>query len=675
MNRTKFTASQYFHKDFDDRLELTAELVSQDATTKESTFEITLRLYNQNLVLGNNESFQISTYVDGYLIRPIDSFFYTQPHTQGNSYAILDYKQVTFFHSAIHGTNPLVGIEVKVNFKGYSWEDPEGKEEKIQGTFEDGVSVYTLTEPPTITESPIVTYAPTFTDDKYYTIQISCDKYAIERYAELELQITATTGSPYSPWIFVVRDISDFPDYNVPNKSYTFEFTDDEIQILQEKFYNTNSFFTSVSLKTTFTDGTIEWDSVSDFIGRIIEQPPTITNATVKQANSTIVELTGDENVMVYGEGMAEFQYTPTVYKQADFRKMTIINGIQSVTDMPQGIIDDPTSGDFHITVTDTRGLEAKEVITKPIVPYFRPTIYQKVTNIHTGEVGSLVTLGIDGTFYNGSFGAVDNNIVLEIRYTEIDGTEMGNWVNVSSYLNITEHTFKATIEVGEFVYNVPYTFQCRITDKLHTVITDQYTTTIEPIFDWSNEDFNFNMPVNMFGNTVLRHNKDGGNTVLSGNEGHIYLRPAGTSDTTNETIFYANGDVNINGGMLYQGTPMDFVIEYGYTDSWYWRKWYSGRAECWGTEYKYDTAVTTAWGGLYRSDNIYPRSYPEELFILTPEYTSIELGSTSKGCWIIRHDSTGAHYEHPGPYAVVRPASATIDRLVINFHAIGRWK
>lgn len=54
-----------------------------------------------------------------------------------------------------------------------------------------------------------------------------------------------------------------------------------------------------------------------------------------------------------------------------------------------------------------------------------------------------------------------------------------------------------------------------------------------------------------------------------------------------------------------------DYIVEQGTTESdgitWTWRKWYSGRAECWGTTDEITTNCATAWGSSYvpaSSDN-----------------------------------------------------------------------
>jgi hypothetical protein len=675
VERQTFKNTQYIHKDFDDRLVVNVELISQDVTARTSTVEITAYLYNDNLNFGQDKTFQVKTYVDAVRERT-DSFDYDGTRQR---YAIIDHQQLDIWHmDSIAAVQAAIYVEV--NLGQYRWLDEDGYYQS--GQLDSGLSVEVPLVLPEITDRALVTYAPTFTDDENYTVQYSCLENVTYDKLEASIYVKHFAEDDYQFSEFVYRDLTALQNPSVPNKSYTFQFTDEEIKALHTEFKEARGFTVSVSFKTTI-NGSAEYDNCQ-VPGRIIDQYPTITDITIKQANSTIVELTGDESVMVAGEGMAEFQYTPTVYKQADMTKMVIINGIQSVKDMPQGIIDDPTSGDFHITVKDSRGLETTEVVTLPIVPYFRPTCVQKISNVHTTETGSVVRVQASGKIYYDTFGVVYNGVKFEYRYTNEDGT-MGAWRDFTGgvFIGEDERSYTVDFTIAGLTYNKSYTFQCRFSDRLHTVQSEQYTTTIATIFDWGNEDFNFNVPINMFDETVLRHNPEAGNTVLSGNNGHIYLRPSGTDITSNETIFYPDGSVNFNGDLYLRGEPLissnDFVMESGTTamgsnGTWYWRKWSSGKAECWGTRNMGNTGVSTAWGSLYRSAT-FDQQFPSTLFSDVPDSIQINLFSAFAGCWVSRYSETNPSALTTDTFVVVSPVSGNIGGIKISIHAIGRWK
>lgn len=57
-----------------------------------------------------------------------------------------------------------------------------------------------------------------------------------------------------------------------------------------------------------------------------------------------------------------------------------------------------------------------------------------------------------------------------------------------------------------------------------------------------------------------------------------------------------------------------DYVIEDGYTDGWYWRKWYSGIAECWG-DFSHSFSITDATGDVYFATSQTFETFPAGLF------------------------------------------------------------
>ena len=128
------------------------------------------------------------------------------------------------------------------------------------------------------------------------------------------------------------------------------------------------------------------------------------------------------------------------------------------------------------------------------------------------------------------------------------------------------------------------------------------------------------------------------------------------------------------------EGAPLnDFVIEYGQepmgsNGTWYWRKWKSGRAECYGCRNFGAMAITTTWGSLYRSSS-FRQDLPGGLFIDTPEVIDICYRGSNYGGWVIRHEDYDASDYSTGGFCIVRPASATLSTSDIGFNVIGRWK
>ena len=60
-----------------------------------------------------------------------------------------------------------------------------------------------------------------------------------------------------------------------------------------------------------------------------------------------------------------------------------------------------------------------------------------------------------------------------------------------------------------------------------------------------------------------------------------------------------------------------DFVVQKGTSGNWYYRKWNSGRAECWGN-IPINTAITSSIGSIYYAE-IENIAFPSGLFINKP--------------------------------------------------------
>jgi hypothetical protein len=93
--------------------------------------------------------------------------------------------------------------------------------------------------------------------------------------------------------------------------------------------------------------------------------------------------------------------------------------------------------------------------------------------------------------------------------------------------------------------------------DALMSASTNDYSVQFVPIFDWGQSDFNFNVPVQMNGKTVLRHNDSANNLVVSSSGGFIYFRPGGTNDTSSEMRLNPRGSLEITGDIIIGGKSL----------------------------------------------------------------------------------------------------------------------
>lgn len=117
----------------------------------------------------------------------------------------------------------------------------------------------------------------------------------------------------------------------------------------------------------------------------------------------------------------------------------------------------------------------------------------------------------------------------------------------------------------------------------------------------------------------------------------------------------------------------IDFPVEEGISGIWYYRKWNSGRAECWGTA-SILTNFTKGWANQYTCSTIDRQNYPFT-FIERPVETV-----TIRGTICFGYSEAGAggmnSQTQTAQYCASRPTELTDNVTVyIDYHISGRWK
>lgn len=405
--------------------------------------------------------------------------------------------------------------------------------------------------------------------------------------------------------------------------SYTFQLTDAERVALRQKV--TKGYTTTVKFMLTTVIGGATGNSaaLSKTLTLVNAQPQ--ASITILDNNPDTVALTGNANRLINGFSTAYYTITAEGKKGATIASYAVTNDGDTVKAAQGGFLNvsNPT---FTYSATDSRGNSAGDTITKDFIDYFGVSCSQKVAIELVGETEAQATLTITGSYFNSTFGNVANELRIEVRRKVGDG-EYSNWVQITEAYtpNFADGAYSLDYTIDGLDYSQPHTFQCRATDKLTSATCAEYTARLIPVFDWSNTDFNFNVPV------------------------------------------------SINGAVI-----DDFIVSQGEANGWYYRKYNSGIAECWCSFYL-DVAVTTAWGGLYTSGAISgtAKAYPFN-FKTAPVLTAT-LSTVSAGGILMPPGGAGASniatYNHTGAYEIVRGTSINKATYMFNYHAIGHWK
>lgn len=342
---------------------------------------------------------------------------------------------------------------------------------------------------------------------------------------------------------------------------FTFDITDAERETIRRAAKN------SVSIPIYYvlvSNGGALADEV-----QVVERTVTIADCNPVISNVSFydtlhVDLTGNRDIIILNDNLVEYSFTAVASKSATLTSISVSCGTKTITDMTQGIIQDAKSGTFVITVTDSRGLTTTHTVKKQTIDYVRPTCYQKIKMVLSGETDADALVTIGGNYFNSSFSEGQANALkLEVRYSNPDGS-MGNWIDLTAQGHnptFTDNTYSLSVTLTGFDYETAYVFQCRATDRLNSVYTTEYTVRLLPVFDWDDRDFNFNVPIKLNGEPVLRHNKDAKNTVVSGSGGSIYFRPQGTDNDEGEATLSSDGTLTLSGNLIVNGVDIIAVL------------------------------------------------------------------------------------------------------------------
>ena len=356
-----------------------------------------------------------------------------------------------------------------------------------------------------INRKATIVSAPNFNDTEKPTMVFS--NPAGNAVESLKVGIYDINGQyPYAAY----REISD-----KTSTSYTFDLTSEELALI----YSASADL-SDSLPVTFYVYTkIGGLEFTDFVYRevtIVDADPVITTATIADEGSFSQYLTDEyPTVIVSGCNYVKCVMEVTLKKGAGIFRKTVTCGNKIVDIDLDGnycILQNVENPEFIFTVWDTRGNKSeKKVNASEFVQYVRLTCDLGVTMVaHEDDAYSDAHLDISGNFFNSKFGAngLQNTLSLYYRYKTKTGT-YGDWQPIT-ISQPTSNRYAYETEIPDLQMQETYTFQIRAADLMHNGVNNVYIQSnvyiarTVPAFDWSEEDFNFNVPVTIQGKKVL---------------------------------------------------------------------------------------------------------------------------------------------------------------------------
>lgn len=262
-------------------------------------------------------------------------------------------------------------------------------------------------------------------------------------------------------------------------------------------FYNQipNTTSKTGKLVSYYTLGDKRVNSTSTFVAKISDTYTPTVSGTVVTTDSLSSQLSGNTSTIINGvsDVKVTVSATPTqgstivnqyFYYQRNYYPM---NGVANKT------LTGGYDGVFDFGTIDTRGRTGTSRVTLTAIDYRRPTISLNNVSISTSGVA---TINITGIWFNGSFGAMANTLTVQYRYKSSSSSSWGSWTTISNVTKNSDGTYSATATKSGLSYTNTYNFEARVIDKINTVSSKEYTGKSLPVFDWSKNDFNFNVPV-----------------------------------------------------------------------------------------------------------------------------------------------------------------------------------
>lgn len=362
----------------------------------------------------------------------------------------------------------------------------------INGTSLDSTTISGTIELDKILRKATLTAAPNFNDEGNPTITYS--NPAGNAVAGLAACISFDGSNP---------DIA-YRDISKTGTTYTFNLTAAERKILRQGTKTANSRSIKFYVRTTI-GGDTYYSSLSKTFS-IVNAAPTL-NPTAVDTNASTIALTGNNNSVVRHCSIVNYAANAAALKEATIKSYKIVCGTKTQT-TATGNFTNAESNILTFTVTDSRGNTTTKTVEKTNVPYVKPTCNMAIAAPTTDGKTSFT---VSGNFYNGSFGSTANTLTVQYRYST-DGGAYGAWTAIN--ITKTNNTYKGTVNISGLDYRSSYVFQARAYDAIQTATTPAKTVKTAPVFDWSADDFKFNVPVT-FNNGYKNFN----NTLWSGKQ------------------------------------------------------------------------------------------------------------------------------------------------------------
>lgn len=242
---------------------------------------------------------------------------------------------------------------------------------------------------------------------------------------------------------------------------------------------------------------------------------PTVSG-TVVDSNEATIRLTGNKNKLIRYMSNALCTITAKAKNSATIETKKI--GGTAVTGNTR-TINSIEASSVSFVATDSRGYSTTKRVTLSLVEYIKLTVNVQLQRTDPTSGNAILTIW--GDYFNGSFGAVENNLTIRFRLKKSSGS-YGNYQDVTAVLD--GNSYSAEIALSGLDYESAYTVSVTATDSIMNGSKEATVSQGIPVFDWGENDFRFNLALlfttNSYGNTLPTENLKKGQIFFLKNSG-----------------------------------------------------------------------------------------------------------------------------------------------------------
>ena len=275
-------------------------------------------------------------------------------------------------------------------------------------------------------------------------------------------------------WSVIASNVKGNYPWEVPDEIYEAIPNDKEIElIILCDTYNTDGSLVG-------SDETTMWARVNEGVAR-----PTFS-ATIKNdgTSGTTYKLTGSETAFIKDYTNAIIDANAVARKSATLQEYRVVNGNKSST-AQDTTINAISTGKFSFFVKDSRQLSPStgyqtDKYVDTFIEYFLPKVLTPTIE-RTEQTSTEIVATIEGTYWNGNFGAVTNVGTLQYSWrSKLAGSnEWGEWSSWATPTISGSNFYINNLSLGNtYATNSSYDFQFKFVDELGNLDSSKIVTT-----------------------------------------------------------------------------------------------------------------------------------------------------------------------------------------------------